>query len=66
MPREAFCYEHTDIPPGITLAEWRGMRASQARDTNAAAGGPRRVIWALFGRRPSPAVVCETTSLPAA
>jgi hypothetical protein len=52
MPREAFSYEHTDIPPGITLAEWRGMRASQASDTKAAAGGPGRLIRAFFARRP--------------
>ena len=35
MPREAFTYQHSDIPPGMTLAEWRGMRTSQRRDAEA-------------------------------
>jgi hypothetical protein len=30
-----FMYEHTDIPPGLTLADWRRAR-------------PRRERWTLF------------------
>lgn len=26
----AFAYEHTDVPPGQTLIEWRRERAAQA------------------------------------
>jgi hypothetical protein len=57
MPNEAFTYEHSDIPPGMTLAEWRGVRTSQLRHAKAAARGPRRVLWAFFVRRPRRAVV---------
>jgi hypothetical protein len=52
MPREAFAYEHTDVPPGMTLAEWRGMRTPGERDGKAARGGGRRVLRAFLARRP--------------
>lgn len=32
----AFAYEHTDVPPGQTLTEWRRERAAQARAAKAA------------------------------
>ena len=32
----AFAYEHTDIPPGQTIADWRRQRAEQARGAQAA------------------------------
>jgi len=56
MPKEAFTYEHTDIPPGMTLAEWRGARLSELRDAKAAVGGPRRVRWPFLVRRSRRAV----------
>jgi hypothetical protein len=52
MPREAFAYEHTDIPPGTTLAEWRGMRASQSREARGAPSGALRMLWGFLIRRP--------------
>jgi len=52
MPREAFAYEHTDIPPGMTLAEWRGLRASGVPDGKSASRGGRRVLWAFRIGRP--------------
>ncbi len=27
----AFAYEHTDIPPGLTIEAWRRQRAANAR-----------------------------------
>lgn len=27
----AFAYEHTDIPPGLTIAQWRTQRAAERR-----------------------------------
>jgi hypothetical protein len=38
----AFAYEHTDIPPDVTLAAWRHSRAQHAR--------PRRPLRALLRR----------------
>ncbi len=32
----ALAYEHTDIPPGITLDVWRRQRARKAREQRAA------------------------------
>ena len=52
MPKEAFTYEHTDIPPGVTLAEWRDMRTSQRGDAEASPGAARRRLWAFVLRRP--------------
>jgi hypothetical protein len=57
MPRQAFAYEHADIPPGMTLAEWRGRRASQSRDAKGAPSGARSVLWAFLIRRPRAAAV---------
>jgi hypothetical protein len=57
MPRQAFAYEHADIPPGMTLAEWRGRRASQSRDAKGAPSGARTVLWAFLIRRPRAAAV---------
>lgn len=31
----ALAYEHTDIPPGITLDAWRRQRAREAREQRA-------------------------------
>ena len=28
----AFAYEHTDIPPGLTIAQWRTQRAAERRE----------------------------------
>jgi len=28
---QSFAYEHTDVPPGVTLAEYRRARAPQPR-----------------------------------
>jgi len=38
----AFLYEHTDIPPGQTLTDWRHERATQARAAQAARRAARR------------------------
>lgn len=38
----AFAYEHTDIPPGQTLTEWRRRRAATARAAKAAGRAARR------------------------
>ena len=38
----AFAYEHTDIPPGQTLTEWRRQRAATARAAKAARRAARR------------------------
>lgn len=38
----AFAYEHTDIPPGQTIADWRRQRAEQARAAEAARRTARR------------------------
>jgi len=38
----ALRYEHTDIPPGLTLEDWRGQRARQARERRAARKAARR------------------------
>ena len=51
MPRQAFAYEHTDIPPGMTLAEWRRMRTSGVPRAKATSGGGRRVLRASLVRR---------------
>ncbi len=38
----ALRYEHTDIPPGLTLEDCRGQRARQARERRAARKAARR------------------------
>lgn len=38
----AFAYEHTDIPPGQTLTEWRRQRAAAARAAKATRRAARR------------------------
>jgi hypothetical protein len=51
MPRQTFAYEHTDVPPGMTLSEWRRMRTSGRPGGKAASGGGRRVLRAILVRR---------------
>lgn len=38
----ALAYEHADIPPGQTIADWRRERSQQARAAHAARRGARR------------------------
>jgi hypothetical protein len=50
----AFAYEHTDIPPGQTLEDWRRERAAQARAAKAARRALRQQrLRALLPLRPS-------------
>jgi len=48
----ALVYEHTDIPPGLTLEDWRRQRARQAREQGAARMAARReAVFALITLR---------------
>lgn len=48
----ALTYEHTDIPPGLTLQDWRRQRARQARERRAAHKAARReAVFALITLR---------------
>lgn len=51
----ALAYEHADIPPGQTIADWRRERAHHMRAANAARRAARRQrLGALISlRRPS-------------
>ncbi len=58
----AFAYEHTDIPPGQTLQDWRRERTRQARAATAARRAARRARlrqllprWAPTARQAAPA-----------
>jgi len=48
----ALKYEHTDIPPGLTLEDRRRQRARQAREQRAARKAARReAVFALITLR---------------
>lgn len=48
----ALTYEHTDIPPGLTIEDRRGQRARQARERRAARKAARReAVFALITLR---------------
>ncbi len=48
----ALVYEDTDIPPGLTLKDWRRQRARQARERRAARKAARReAVFALITPR---------------
>ena len=42
QPPYAFVYVHTDIPPGMTIREWRGRRAAERAAAMQAAREARR------------------------
>jgi len=48
----ALTYEHTDIPPGLTIEDQRHQRARQAREQRAARKAARReAVFALITLR---------------
>lgn len=52
----AFAYEHTDIPPGVTIDEYRRERAEALREARRAKRSARRRRIARFLTKPLPRV----------
>ena len=50
----AFAYEHTDIPPGVTIDEYRRARAAAVREARRAKRAARRRRIARFIATPLP------------
>lgn len=53
----AFAYEHTDIPPGVTIDEYRRERAAALRDARRAKRSARRRRIARLLTKPLPRAV---------
>lgn len=52
LPDHAFRYEHTDIPEGMTIREWRRQRAGQRQsrsDGSDVRSSAARSRWASVG-----------------
>jgi len=67
----ALTYEHTDIPPGLTLEDWRHQRARQIREQRAARKAARReaalaliTLRAARSRTPARAAARSRTVTP--
>ncbi len=61
----ALTYEHTDIPPGVTLEDCRRRRARQARKQRAARKAVRRQA-AMTLRAARPRIPSRATARPRA
>ena len=62
MGANAFAYEACDIPPGMTLQEYRGGRASSAaalEPRDVAHREPRRRAWFRLPASPRPALAAR-------